>query len=206
MHDLTYGITSDPLTQFACTFSALVHDVDHPGVPNSQLVKENSTMANFYKGKSVAEQNSVQLAYDLLLDDNFKNFRSTLTTTSEEQQQFRQLVVNCVMATDVMDKDLTQLRNQKWEIAFNSAQADDKELPNKATNRKATIVIEHLLQASDVCHTMQVGVDPNSEFVSADKIFSLCPLALAYLPKVESKAVSRVLQGLQGREDQGQPR
>lgn len=27
LHDYTYGITSDPLTQFACVFSALIHDV-----------------------------------------------------------------------------------------------------------------------------------------------------------------------------------
>ena len=25
LHDHTYGITSDPLTQFACAFSALIH-------------------------------------------------------------------------------------------------------------------------------------------------------------------------------------
>lgn len=31
LHDHTYGITSDPLTQFACVFSALIHDLDHPG-------------------------------------------------------------------------------------------------------------------------------------------------------------------------------
>ena len=27
LHSHTYGITSDPLTQFACVFSALIHDV-----------------------------------------------------------------------------------------------------------------------------------------------------------------------------------
>jgi hypothetical protein len=26
LHDHTYGISSDPLTQFACVFSALIHD------------------------------------------------------------------------------------------------------------------------------------------------------------------------------------
>lgn len=26
LHDHTYGITSDPLTQFACAFSALIHE------------------------------------------------------------------------------------------------------------------------------------------------------------------------------------
>mmetsp|Transcript_5375 Transcript_5375/g.13548 ORF Transcript_5375/g.13548 Transcript_5375/m.13548 type:complete len:966 (+) Transcript_5375:122-3019(+) len=31
LHDYTFGITSDPLIQFACVFAAMVHDVDHPG-------------------------------------------------------------------------------------------------------------------------------------------------------------------------------
>jgi len=26
LHDHTYGITSDPMTQFACVFAALIHD------------------------------------------------------------------------------------------------------------------------------------------------------------------------------------
>jgi hypothetical protein len=31
LHDHTYGITSDPLTQFACVYSSLIHDCDHRG-------------------------------------------------------------------------------------------------------------------------------------------------------------------------------
>lgn len=31
LHDHTYGITSDPLTQFSCVLAALLHDIDHPG-------------------------------------------------------------------------------------------------------------------------------------------------------------------------------
>ena len=31
LHDHTFGITSDPLTQFACALGALLHDVDHSG-------------------------------------------------------------------------------------------------------------------------------------------------------------------------------
>lgn len=41
LHDHTYGITSDPLNLFACAFSALIHDVNHTGVPNPQLIKVN---------------------------------------------------------------------------------------------------------------------------------------------------------------------
>ncbi|EEC43180.1 predicted protein [Phaeodactylum tricornutum CCAP 1055/1] len=154
LHDHTYGITSDPLTQFACVFSALIHDVDHSGVPNAQLVKENSKIATFYQGKSVAEQNSVDLAWDLLLDDSFKDLRAAIFATDVEKARFRQLVVNSVMATDIMDPDLKAIRNARWEKAFTASpnmQEDLKDL----TNRKATIVIEHLIQASDVAHTMQ---------------------------------------------------
>lgn len=53
-----------------------------------------------------------------------------------------------------MDKDLKALRNQRWDRAF-SASVGHKESTKEATDRKATIVIEHLIQASDVSHTMQ---------------------------------------------------
>lgn len=56
LHDHTYGITSDPLTQFAVVLAALIHDVDHLGIPNTQLVKEEMEIAKVYKNKSVAEQ------------------------------------------------------------------------------------------------------------------------------------------------------
>ena len=56
LHKDTFGISSDPLTHFALVFSSLIHDVEHPGVSNAQLVKESSTMAKTYKEKSVLEQ------------------------------------------------------------------------------------------------------------------------------------------------------
>jgi hypothetical protein len=156
LHDHTYGITSDPLTQFACVFSALIHDVDHTGVPNAQLVKEKAKLSAHYKGKSVAEQNSVDLAWDLLMDDDYSNLRAAIYTTEAEKKRFRQLVVNSVMATDIMDKDLKMLRNARWEKAFSDTAAEAREESRKdAVDRKATIVIEHLIQASDVAHTMQ---------------------------------------------------
>ena len=67
-------------------------------------------------------------------------------------RRFRQLVVNTVLATDIMDKELKELRNKRWADAFNP-QAEQRS--QQAINRKATIVIEHLIQASDVAHTMQ---------------------------------------------------
>lgn len=152
LHDHTYGITSDPLTQFACAFSALIHDVDHVGVPNAQLVKEGQRIASVYKNRSVAEQNSLDLSWNLLMEDRFSSLRSALFATESELKRFRELVVNSVMATDLTDKELKALRNDRWEKAFSSKTADN---PRDADNRKATIVIEHLIQASDISHTMQ---------------------------------------------------
>ena len=59
LHDHTYGITSDPLTQFSCVLCALIHDVDHTGLPNSVLVAEKTPLATTYNNRSVAEQNSI---------------------------------------------------------------------------------------------------------------------------------------------------
>jgi len=155
LHDHTYGITSDPLTQFACILAALIHDVDHQGVPNTRLVEEEDCVAIKYKGRSVAEQNSVDIAWALFLEPQFNELRGAVCPTDKELDRLRQLVVNTVLATDIMDKDLKHLRNQRWEKAFSSDMKDNDETNQDKINRKATIVLEHLIQASDVCHTMQ---------------------------------------------------
>lgn len=153
LHDHTYGITSDPLTQFAVVFSALIHDVDHTGVPNTQLINENPQLAAVFKNKSIAEQNSIVLSWDLLNDQAFGELRHAIAASDEEQARFRQLVVQTVLATDIADKELKVLRNARWEKAFHEPK--DGEAADITINRKATIVIEHLIQASDVAHTMQ---------------------------------------------------
>ncbi|KAL3937630.1 MAG: hypothetical protein SGBAC_007304 [Bacillariaceae sp.] len=149
----SYGITTDPLTQFAVVFSAIIHDADHPGVPNSQLVEENTRCAQVYKNKSVAEQNSVDLAWEIFMRNEYKDLRACIYQTEEELRRFRQLVVNTVMATDIVDKELQALRKKRWETAFSGTSLREPE--GVSVDRKATIVIEHLIQASDVSHTMQ---------------------------------------------------
>jgi class 3 adenylate cyclase len=155
LHHYTNGITSDPLTQFAIMFSALIHDVDHPGVPNFQFIKEKPHIGVLYNNQSVAEQNSVELAWELLMEPQYADLQKAIYQTEDELKRFRQLVVNVVMATDIFDKDMTAIRNRRWNKAFHR---DDKMTPltqEEDGNLKATIVLEHLIQASDVSHTMQ---------------------------------------------------
>jgi 3'5'-cyclic nucleotide phosphodiesterase len=123
------------------------------GVPNGQLVKENAHIATLYQGKCVAEQNSIDLAWNLLMDPHYEALRECIYTNEDEFRRFRQLVVNVVLATDIFDKDLGELRKTRWSKAFSTEPCDEPEAVGN--NRKATIVIEHLIQASDVSHTMQ---------------------------------------------------
>jgi hypothetical protein len=96
------------------------------------------------------------LAWGLLMDDQFEDLVQAICGTDEEFVRFRQLVVNSVMATDIADKDLKQLRNARWDRAFSESVSEGaQESKADSVNRKATIVIEHLIQASDVAHTMQ---------------------------------------------------
>jgi hypothetical protein len=65
-------------------------------------------------------------------------------------------MVNMVMATDLFDEEMNALRRARWQRCFHP-----EELPfpdhggSDAFDRKATIVLEHIIQASDVAHTMQ---------------------------------------------------
>jgi len=89
------------------------------------------------------------------MEDGYRDLRRAIYTTRDEFRRFRQLVVNAVMATDIADKDLKDLRNGRWAKAFSEEGSVDGDDPRDAVNRKATIVIEHLIQASDIAHTMQ---------------------------------------------------
>ena len=91
LHDYTYGITSCPLTQFAVLFSAVIHDVDHRGVSNADLCKENVILSKIFEGKSVAEQNSIDLAWQALMDPSFQDLRDCIYTDATELRRFRQV-------------------------------------------------------------------------------------------------------------------
>ena len=112
-YDYSYGITSDPLTQFACFFTALIHDCDHHGVSNQRLVDEEHPLVDDFGDRSVAEQHSIDMAWQHLMASKFQNFRDLLMPDLDTAKRFRQLIVNGVMATDIMDKGLKESRNQR---------------------------------------------------------------------------------------------
>jgi hypothetical protein len=147
-------LLSHPLIRFTCLFSALIYNVDHAGVPNSQLVKEENDMARHYRNESVTEQNAIDIALDLLMEPRYGELRGCIFTNQDELNLFRKLLVNAVITTDIMSKKISSWRVQRWEQVFDTptGQIDESQ---ESIQRAATVVVEHLLLASHISHTMQ---------------------------------------------------
>jgi hypothetical protein len=85
------------------------------------------------------------IAWELLMDPGFQELRHTIYGTGEEKKRFRQLLVNVVLATDIVDKELKDLRNNRWDKAFKGGDSGKPTalMTRDEVNRKATIILEH---------------------------------------------------------------
>ena len=137
----------DPLTEFALVLSALVHDVDHPGVSNDQLFAENDALAKIYTS-SQAERNSLDVFWEIFGQENFHKLRRTVYQTAEEFEHFRQVMVQSILATDVTDKTLQQRRINRWKSYLASGS-------NATPEQRKTCMVEMLMQACDISHATQ---------------------------------------------------
>jgi hypothetical protein len=87
-------------------FAALIHDVDHTGFTNKELIGMKAAIASVYEEKSVAEQNLVNVAWTVLKDTCFDQLRAYIYASDSEEKRFQQLIVNAVMATDIANNKL----------------------------------------------------------------------------------------------------
>lgn len=143
LHYTTYGINSDPIVQFAVVLGALVHDLDHRGCSNTQLVQEAPHMGVKYKNKSVAEQNSLDIAWNTLMSDEFCNLRKEIFWNMNNLMRFRKNLVNIVLATDIFDKELNDLRKMRWEKAFSPGSS----YAHQSSDVRKSIANEHIRQS-----------------------------------------------------------
>ncbi|KAL3942002.1 MAG: hypothetical protein SGARI_000410 [Bacillariaceae sp.] len=149
------NICSDPLAKFAVVLAALIHDVDHQGISNDTLVKEKDPIAVKYHGKSPAENHSLCIGWEILMQPEYSHLVKTICGDStKEVNRLKGLLKNAVLATDVFDKDLKDSRNLRWAQVFGNSVMSQSS-PQEMDSMRATIVLEHLIQASDVAHTMQ---------------------------------------------------
>lgn len=115
----------------------------------------------------MAENNSIRVAWSELLKEEFSNLRRCIFGSDEDESRFRQLLINVVIATDITDRERRAGERLRWETAFGSRSDDtnsceddwlhksDRQLPDIDVSLKATVVLEQIVLASDVAHTMQ---------------------------------------------------
>ena len=150
----TFGLATDNLLQFGMVFACLVHDVDHRGTPNFCLAKTDPSLYEQYKGTAPQEQNSFAVSWKLLMQPEFESLRACIYQSQEELVRFRQVMAKTIVATEIFDTDLSKLRLERWQQAFGTTKQDGIDNDTIAS-RKANAVMELVIQASDVSHTMQ---------------------------------------------------
>ncbi len=98
------AITSDMLSRltdmetFALIVSALCHDLEHPGVNNVFLIKSRSSLVTLYSDQSILEKHHSFRAFELMLNSNIDILSGF---TPNEFSEFRYMVMNIILATDM---------------------------------------------------------------------------------------------------------
>ena len=140
---ITYGIRKDPLLVFALLYAALIHDVQHEGKLNSQLVvaaatpsttTTMTTAALLYNDQSIQEMRSLRIAFEEFLKDEYTDLRSIIFQTnhnnmnhptlnemndpSSAYRYFRTAVISAVLSTDLSSPERMAVSRSKWKEAF----------------------------------------------------------------------------------------
>lgn len=156
----TFGISSCPMTHLALVFSALVHDVEHQGVGNNQLIAEKDPLAIKYDGRSIAENNSLDIARELLDQECFTNLRNSMFGDEESTPQiagkfvrdneklFHDILTGTIQATDISSKERLDRNKEKWVQAFEDANSSP--VCNCAELNKLPVRRQSLLRRSSV--------------------------------------------------------
>ena len=136
---------------FSLLFSALIHDVDHLGVPNKNLVDNSHPYALTFNDQSVAEMRSIYLAYEILNNKkNDENNELKYKSLNIIAKNNRKTIIELVLATDAANPDRVLLTTEKLQRYSN----DTGKLDLKETNgRSAAMAL--LLKVSDIGATMQ---------------------------------------------------
>ena len=121
------------------------------GVSNLQLIKNNDPLAMQYNHRCICEQSSFILAWNLLMERRFEALRNAIYSDASERMLFRQLVTNSIIATDLYDTEFSMVRNERWEAVF--CAGTEENIDN--CNQKTTILMEYIMQSSEIAHTME---------------------------------------------------
>lgn len=106
--------------------SGMVHDTDHPGVNNLYLVATRDKLALRYNDKSVLENHHISWAFNIMLKSKetwiYENF------TNEQFKQYREFMIDLVLATDNVNHNafIVELKKREASQDFDPKVKDKK--------------------------------------------------------------------------------
>jgi hypothetical protein len=171
--NLKIDVSSFSMANLALVISALVHDVDHQGVGNNQLVEEKNYLSLKYNEKSVAENNSIDIALNLLKESRFKCLRECMFGSSDtvnptkDAKIFESLLRDMILSTDINSKECIERNKKKWEMALKEDATDaqyhhisscsvvKQRISSQISYLQLSSVLEQMIQAADVAPLMQ---------------------------------------------------
>ena len=148
LEETALGFATDPLLCFALCLAMLICDVDHPGVDNDTWARENPALARYYRHQFIAEQNAIDVAWQLLFSEEYGALQNALfgvTFESDDEdksecRRFRRILVHAVLATS--DKPPHQDR----KVCPDGNESDEKQAKE---SQRARAILHYLVQ---VCH------------------------------------------------------
>ena len=85
----------------------------------------------------------------------YEKLRSCIYENNVERKSFRSILVNAVMATDISNRELLQMRSDKWARVFPVNCNETPRESNSRIHERATALLETIIQVANVSHTMQ---------------------------------------------------
>jgi hypothetical protein len=183
-HPCSHDLFNNSMSHLALVFAALIHDVDHTGIVNAELAKDDSDqMSMLYGGDdSNAEKNSIVVGCMLLMRPELKKLqRAMFQSDYRDFSDFQSIVHKLIMTTDICNRQTTQHLKDTWCQAFGNEPTQDvclieKHHPPSSLCRstdvvgansfqsiadekndklRALVVMFSMMRAADVLHLME---------------------------------------------------
>jgi 3'5'-cyclic nucleotide phosphodiesterase len=104
----------DPVTEFGILFSALIRNVEHFGLSNQQHMDEGNPIAICYDGKNFTKNIAIEILWKLFIQSKYDDQWHCIFVSEEDMEKCRLLIVDCVLTTDILDKNWKCYLGEPW--------------------------------------------------------------------------------------------
>ncbi|KAI8378483.1 hypothetical protein BD560DRAFT_389492 [Blakeslea trispora] len=136
----------EPLDMFALLMASIGHDVGHPGVNNNFMISTATPLAIIYNDKSVLESFHTMAFFHLLKAHCFGQL--TDLQSNPEYANFRKIVVNSILATDMSMHDdyVAKIQDQGNRLKAGEIDFDDP----VSREREKILLCSALIKCADI--------------------------------------------------------